>query len=85
MEAASNARPVVSTRIGAEGQSFVHGEEILLTDGVDQAFVETTLRLLADRDLRERLGRAARAKVLAQYSWQAQVRKMEQVYEELGV
>ena len=33
----------------------------------------------------QRLGRAARAKVLAQYSWQAQVRKMEQVYEELGV
>ncbi len=85
VEAASNARPVVSTYIGAEGQSFVHGEEILLTDEVDQAFVEATLRLLADGDLRERLGRAARAKVLARYSWQAQVRKMEQVYEELGV
>ncbi|HSR32613.1 MAG TPA: glycosyltransferase family 4 protein [Anaerolineae bacterium] len=85
VEAASNARPVVSTRIGAEGQSFVDGEEILLTDEVDQAFVEATLRLLADAALRERLGAAARAKVLAQYSWQAQVRKMEHVYEELGV
>ncbi|MGD9144217.1 MAG: glycosyltransferase family 4 protein [Anaerolineae bacterium] len=85
VEAASNARPVVSTRIGAEGQSFVRDEEILLTDEVDQAFVDATLRLLADPDLRERLGRAARAKVLARYSWQAQVRKMEQVYEELGV
>ena len=42
-------------------------------------------KMLADPDLRERLGRAARAKVLARYSWQAQVRKMEQVYEELGV
>jgi glycosyltransferase involved in cell wall biosynthesis len=85
VEAASNARPVVSTRIGAEGQSFVQGEEILLTDEVDQAFVDATLRLLADPDLRERLGRAARAKVLARYSWRAQARKMEQVYEELGV
>ena len=73
VEAAANARPVVSTHIGAEGQSFVDGEEILLTDEVDQAFVEATLRLLADADLRERLGRAARAKVLAQYSWRAQV------------
>ena len=35
--------------------------------------------------LGERLGQAARARVLADYSWQAQVRKMEQVYEELGV
>jgi glycosyltransferase involved in cell wall biosynthesis len=85
VEAASNARPVVSTRIGAEGQSFIDGEEILLTDEVDQAFVDATLRLLADAGLRERLGRAARAKVLAQYSWCAQVGKMENVYEELGV
>ena len=85
VEAASNGRPVVSTRIGAEGQSFVDGEEILLTDRVDQAFVDATLRLLGDAGLRERLGRAARARVLARYSWQAQVHKMEQVYEELGV
>jgi glycosyltransferase involved in cell wall biosynthesis len=85
LEAAANARPVVSTRIGAEGQDFVHGEEILLTDQVDQAFVNATLRLLADANLRERLGRAARARVLAQYSWRAQVGKMEQVYEELGL
>ena len=84
VEAASNARPVVSTRIGAEGQSFVDGQEILLTDQVDQAFVDATLRLLSDADLRERLGRAARAKALSQYSWRAQVRKMERIYEELG-
>lgn len=85
VEAASNGRAVVSTRIGAEGQSFVDGQEILLTDQVDGAFVEATLRLLDDPALRERLGRAARAKVLAEYSWRAQVRKMEQVYAELGV
>jgi glycosyltransferase involved in cell wall biosynthesis len=85
LEAAANARPVVSTHIGAEGQAFVDGEEILLTDEVDQAFVGATLRLLADPALRERLGRAARERVLAEYSWQAQVRKMEQIYEELGV
>jgi glycosyltransferase involved in cell wall biosynthesis len=83
VEAAANARPVVSTRIGAEGQSFVDGEEILLVDDVDQAFVEATLRLLADRELGQRLGRAARVRVLAHYSWRAQVQKMERVYEEL--
>jgi glycosyltransferase involved in cell wall biosynthesis len=85
VEAAASARPVVSTYIGAEGQTFVDGAEILLTDEVDRAFVEATLRLLADAGLRARLGRAARDRVLAEYSWRAQVRKMEQVYEELGV
>ena len=84
VEAASNARAVISTRLGAEGQSFVDGEEILITDEVDQAFIDATLRLLDDAGLRERLGRNARAKVVARYSWRAQVRKMKQVYEELG-
>jgi glycosyltransferase involved in cell wall biosynthesis len=85
VEAASNARPVVSTRIGAEGQHFVDGKEILLSEEVDEAFVNATLRLLADAGLRERLGRAARARVLDGYSWRAQVCKMEQVYQGLDV
>ncbi len=85
VEAASVGRAVVSTRIGAEGQDFVDGEEILLVDEVDQGFVAATLRLLADPGLGRRLGRAARARVLDSYSWQAQVAKMEQIYEELGV
>ena len=85
VEAASNACPVVSTRIGAEGQPFVDGEEILLTDAVDDEFSAATLRLLADAELRQRLGHAARERVLSEFSWRAQVQKMESVYEELGV
>jgi glycosyltransferase involved in cell wall biosynthesis len=85
VEAASNARAVVSTRIGAEGQAFVNGEEILLADEANQAFVDATLRLLADADLRRKMGHAARAKVLALYSWRAQIRKMEEVYGELQI
>jgi glycosyltransferase involved in cell wall biosynthesis len=84
LEAAANARPVVSTRIGAEGQSFVDGDEILLTDDAGPAFVDATLRLLGDAELGRRIGAAARAKVLAEYSWRAQVSKMEKVYEELS-
>jgi glycosyltransferase involved in cell wall biosynthesis len=84
LEAAANGRPVVSTRIGAEGQSFVDGEEILLSDEVGQAFVDATLRLIADAELGRRIGAAARAKVLSEYSWRAQVGKMEEVYEELS-
>ena len=83
VEAAANARPVVSTRIGAEGQSFIDGQEILLSDEVDRAFIDATLRLLDDPALGERLGRAARLRVLAEYSWRSQVSKMERMYAEL--
>lgn len=83
LEAAANARPIVSTRIGAEGLDFVDGQEILLTETVDGDFIQATLRLLADADLRERLRTAARARVLGQYSWQASVARMEQVYDGL--
>ena len=75
---------MVSTRIGAEGQSFVDGEEILLTDDTGPAFVDATLRLLGDAELGQRIGAAARAKVLAEYSWRAQVSKMEEIHEELS-
>jgi glycosyltransferase involved in cell wall biosynthesis len=84
VEAAANARPVVSTSIGAEGQSFVDGQEILLSDEVDQAFIDAALRLLDDPALGERLGLAARSRVLAEYGWRAQVAKMEQIYTELA-
>jgi glycosyltransferase involved in cell wall biosynthesis len=84
VEAAANARPVVSTRIGAEGQSFVDGQEILLSDEVDQDFVDATLRLLDDPALGNRLGRAARSRVLAEYSWRSQVSKMERIYAKLA-
>ncbi|HNR97210.1 MAG TPA: glycosyltransferase family 4 protein [Anaerolineae bacterium] len=83
LEAAANARPILSTRIGAEGLGFADGREILLTDAVDEAFVERTLRLLDDAGLRETLRTAARQRVLDQYSWHAQVSKMQQVHEEL--
>ncbi|MFN2291090.1 MAG: glycosyltransferase family 4 protein [Anaerolineae bacterium] len=85
VEAAANRRAVVSTRIGAEGQEFVDGQEILLSEAVDDEFVEATVRLLSDGELRQRLGEAARIKVQARYSWQAQVQKMDQVYVEMGV
>jgi glycosyltransferase involved in cell wall biosynthesis len=83
LEAAANARPILSTHIGAEGLDLADGQEILLTGAVDEVFVERTLRLLDDAGLREALRTAARERVLALYSWHAQVSKMRQVHEEL--
>jgi len=83
LEAASCARPVVSTRIGAEGQAFRHGEEIWLTEHANGAFTAAVLRLLADDDTRNRLGSGARRRVETQYNWAAEVRKFDTIYETL--
>jgi glycosyltransferase involved in cell wall biosynthesis len=80
LEAAACSRPILSTEIGAEGLEFADGEEILLTEEVDEEFIQLLLGLLKDQGLRERLGAQARKKLLARYSWQREVRRFEEVY-----
>jgi glycosyltransferase involved in cell wall biosynthesis len=67
LEAAAMAKPVVSTRIGAEGLNFVDGEEIVLADE-PRAFAHAIVDLLADPARRRTMGGAARRRVEIQYS-----------------
>jgi glycosyltransferase involved in cell wall biosynthesis len=83
LEAAACSRPIVSTEIGAEGLEFAHGEEILLTEEVGEEFVQLVLRLMRDGGWRGELGRGARRKVLARYSWEHEVAKFERIYQDL--
>jgi glycosyltransferase involved in cell wall biosynthesis len=83
LEAAACSRPIVSTEIGAEGLQFTDREEILLTEDVDDEFIQLLLGLVKDEALRERLGRRAREKLLARYSWEREVRRFEEVYQGL--
>jgi glycosyltransferase involved in cell wall biosynthesis len=55
LEAAAYARPIVSTRLGAEGIDFEHGESAMVVDSVDD-FARSCLELLADRARAARLG-----------------------------
>jgi glycosyltransferase involved in cell wall biosynthesis len=83
LEAASCSRCMVSTQKGAEGQDFVHGEEILLTEKVDEAFLGYVLELIEDEGLRKRIGTNAREKIEKQYSWKQTVEKFERVYSKI--
>lgn len=67
VEAASYGRPMVSTRIGAEGLAFEDGREIMLRDD-DQGFADACIQLLQDDAACARLGEAARAKMKARYA-----------------
>ena len=70
LEAAACGVPVVSTSVGAEGLSFVNGEEILLRDDPAE-FAEAAALLLADPEARRRQAAIARARVDREYGWRA--------------
>ena len=83
LEAFALARPVVSTRVGAEGFAVTDGGELRLADTAE-AFAQAVLGLLADRAWAARLGQAARAFVAASYDWRSIVPRLEAVYESLA-
>ncbi len=66
VEAAGYARPMVSTRIGAEGLDLADGAEALLRDD-DRGFAEACVRLLGDDALCRSLGAAARRRMQTEY------------------
>jgi len=72
VEAASYARPIVSTRLGAEGLDLRDGQEALLRDD-DASFAAACVTLLQDDALCLRLGAAARAVMIEEYD----VKKVE--------
>ncbi|MCC7359136.1 MAG: glycosyltransferase [Anaerolineales bacterium] len=82
LEAFALARPVVSTRIGAEGFAVRDGSELRLADRTVD-FAQAVLALLADRSEAARLGQAARAFVAAGYDWGQIVPRLEALYGQL--
>ena len=71
-EAMAHGRPVVASAVGGLLDLVVDGETGLLIPPGDVAGLRAALeRLLADRELRRRLGEAARARVREHFSWDA--------------
>jgi glycosyltransferase involved in cell wall biosynthesis len=68
LEAAAMAKPMVSTTLGAEGLDFLDGSEIVLADE-PASFADAVLALLDDPARRRTMGRAARARVESDYSF----------------
>lgn len=62
IEAAAYARPMVSTRVGAEGLAFRNEKEMVLRDDDDE-FAASCLELLSDDARCMRLGNAARLRM----------------------
>ncbi len=77
-EAMSMGRPVVSTAVGVEGLDVTPGEHYLAADTAGD-FAASILRLLDDAELRDRLARAARARVEERFSWSHVARQFEAI------
>jgi glycosyltransferase involved in cell wall biosynthesis len=70
LEAWAAGTPVVSTTIGAEGLEAEDGRHVLLEDDPN-SFADAIGKLLADMELRARMGRAGQLLCQERYTWQA--------------
>ena len=72
LEAMAHGRPVVASAVGGLKDLVVDGETGLLVPPRDPRALKAALeRLLADRDLRRRLGAAGRERARERFSWDA--------------
>ena len=80
LEAMAMSKPVVATRLGAEGYPVTDGRELLLAD-TPADFAAAIVALLRAPERRAELGQAARTFVERRYDWRAIVPRVEAVYE----
>jgi glycosyltransferase involved in cell wall biosynthesis len=84
IEAMAMERPVVSTRKDGTLDIVVDGETGYFIPVQDAAALATALaRLIEQPDLRERMGKAGRRRVMELFSQSGQVRRLEHLYAEI--
>lgn len=84
LEAMAQARPVVATPVGGTPEVVVDGETGLLVPPRDhEALAGAIGRLLADPELRRRLGEAGRRRVEERFSLDAMTTRMLAIYDEV--
>ncbi|GAB4364347.1 MAG: glycosyltransferase family 4 protein [Deltaproteobacteria bacterium] len=84
LQAMASGRPVVASPIGGIPEVVRAGETGMLCEpGNAESFAGAVERLLADPELRRRMGENGRASVVAEYSVEAMGSRTERFYEEL--
>jgi glycosyltransferase involved in cell wall biosynthesis len=82
VEGMAMGRPIVSTRLGAEGIDVAHERDILLADDAE-AFANQLIRLLDDSQLGARLGEAARTLAVQKYSWASAASTLAEFFQQV--
>jgi glycosyltransferase involved in cell wall biosynthesis len=78
LEAMATAKPVVATRIGAEGIDAIPGRDLLIADD-PAGLARATCEVLSDDLLAFRLGAHARRLVEQRYDWDVLVTRLDRV------
>jgi len=79
VEGLSLAKAMVSTSLGCEGVNVRDGEQLLVAD-TPREFAAAIVRLFEDRALGAELGRAGRARMEQEYSWDHAGDLLEELY-----
>jgi glycosyltransferase involved in cell wall biosynthesis len=87
LEASASEKPVVAFNIGGVNEAVIDGKTGLLADrGSSGELAEALLKLLADPELRQRMGVAGRRFVVENFTWDICAQRMLAVYlEALGL
>jgi glycosyltransferase involved in cell wall biosynthesis len=84
-ECMAMGRPIVASALGQVADILADGRTALLHPAADsEALAHALERLIDDPDLRERLGAAARAEVVARHTWRHHVGRLRDKLSELG-
>jgi glycosyltransferase involved in cell wall biosynthesis len=82
LEAWAMGRPVVSTRVGAEGLDYDNGSDIIVADG-EEEFAHAIQKLFDEPSLQKEIGLKGRKRAVKQYTWEAVAEGYEKLYYEL--
>ena len=82
LQALAMRKAVVSTSIGCEGLDLQPDEHLLIADE-SQPFAESTIRLIRDRSLRNRISESGGALVRERYNWDVIVETLDLAYRRL--
>jgi glycosyltransferase involved in cell wall biosynthesis len=75
-------KPVISTRLGAEGIVLENGKNIVLADDMNK-FSSQVIKLILDANLRNRIGKKARELVVKKYDWSSIIEVLDRDVSEL--
>jgi|CXWL01.1.fsa_nt_gi sugar transferase (PEP-CTERM/EpsH1 system associated) len=78
LEAMAMAKPVVTSLDAAQGIDAKSGKELMVAQG-SRAEAQAVLKLLANPEKAEALGKAARARMAARYGWDARMAGLPQI------
>lgn len=73
--------PIVTTKKGIEGINARNGEEALITDDVDEEFIELTAKLVNSVEERQRIGTNAHRLADREYNWYRIGDRLHELYQ----